>query len=177
MVTPAVAASVGQVVEESGARLVVVMGHTHCAAADAAIDAWLEAHSSPAPWPWATRPAGAQQPLDTAPGGPTWPLPAAAPVRSLRPLPCQQCLSWRDACGACHCASPLTLGPAGRRAAACGRSAWWSRLAPADAGPGAQPEASRCHQCLLAICMRRLALSIGMRGIALCDRVGMGSMH
>ena len=88
MVTPAVAATVAQLLEESGARLVAVMGHTQCAAADAAIDAWLEAHHSPAAWPWA-QPGNAQQQrpgLDGLPGGhPSWPLPMAPPVRAQGP--------------------------------------------------------------------------------------------
>ena len=38
--TPGVAASVGQLIEEGGARLVIVMGHSQCAAADKAVDRW-----------------------------------------------------------------------------------------------------------------------------------------
>ena len=40
VVTPGVAASVGQLIEEGGARLVIVMGHSQCAAADKAVDRW-----------------------------------------------------------------------------------------------------------------------------------------
>jgi hypothetical protein len=54
--TPGIAAQVKQILEDSGARLVVVMGHTRCAAVDRAIDAWLDRASID--WPWA---AAAQQ--------------------------------------------------------------------------------------------------------------------
>ena len=38
-------------VEESGARLVMVLGHTQCSAIDGAVDRWLEKKASAWPWP------------------------------------------------------------------------------------------------------------------------------
>ena len=40
-----------QSVEESGARLVMVLGHTQCSAIDGAVDRWLEKKASAWPWP------------------------------------------------------------------------------------------------------------------------------
>lgn len=84
MVTPGVAASVGQLIEEGGARLVVVMGHSQCAAADKAVDAWLEHHREANAWPWATSAATAamethEQAADSLPHVDGW-QPAASMV-------------------------------------------------------------------------------------------------
>lgn len=49
--TPGIAAQIAQTLEDSGARLLVVMGHTQCPAVDKAIDEWLDRASHD--WPWA----------------------------------------------------------------------------------------------------------------------------
>ncbi|CAL5219961.1 g1895 [Coccomyxa viridis] len=51
--TPAVAADVTRLVQESGIRLIMVLGHTHCAAIDIAVERWLEQRASA--WPWAPK--------------------------------------------------------------------------------------------------------------------------
>lgn len=45
-----------RLVQESGIRLIMVLGHTHCAAIDIAVERWLEQRASA--WPWAPK-AGA----------------------------------------------------------------------------------------------------------------------
>ena len=49
--TPKVAADVARLVQESGIRLIMVVGHTHCAAIDGAVERWLDKRASA--WPWA----------------------------------------------------------------------------------------------------------------------------
>lgn len=39
-----------QLVQETGVRLVMVLGHTHCSAIDVAVDRWLDKKA--AAWPW-----------------------------------------------------------------------------------------------------------------------------
>jgi len=48
--TPGIAAQIAQIMEDTGARLVIVLGHTECAAVDRAIDRWLDKSASS--WPW-----------------------------------------------------------------------------------------------------------------------------
>ena len=52
--TPEVASDVALAVQDSGARLIMVLGHTQCSAIDVAVDRWLEKKYSA--WPWPSRP-------------------------------------------------------------------------------------------------------------------------
>ena len=61
--TPAVAADVARLVLESGIRLIVVLGHTHCTAIDVAVERWLEKRASA--WPWAPRSGAVTNPVLT----------------------------------------------------------------------------------------------------------------
>ena len=42
-----------RLVLESGIRLIMVLGHTHCTAIDVAVERWLEKRASA--WPWAPK--------------------------------------------------------------------------------------------------------------------------
>lgn len=69
--TPGIAAQIAQTMEDTGARLVIVLGHTECAAVDRAIDKWLDRTASV--WPWLSQTASLHYP-------PTW-----QPLKSLGP--------------------------------------------------------------------------------------------
>ena len=69
--TPGIAAQIAQTMEDTGARLVIVLGHTECAAVDRAIDRWLDRTASV--WPWLSQTASLHYP-------PSW-----QPVKSLGP--------------------------------------------------------------------------------------------
>ena len=69
--TPGIAAQIAQTMEDTGARLVIVLGHTECAAVDRAIDRWLDRTASV--WPWLSPTASLHYP-------PSW-----QPVQSLGP--------------------------------------------------------------------------------------------
>ena len=49
--TPEVASDVALAVQDSGSRLIMVLGHTQCSAIDVAVDRWLEKKSLAWPWP------------------------------------------------------------------------------------------------------------------------------
>jgi hypothetical protein len=79
--TPGIAAQIAQTLEDSGARLVMVMGHTQCPAVDKAIDAWLDRAAMD--WPWA---AAEQQRLQLAAAAAARnPPPSWQPAQSLGP--------------------------------------------------------------------------------------------
>lgn len=65
--TPAVAADVMRLVLEGGIRLIMVLGHTHCAAIDIAVERWLEKRASA--WPWAPHTGAGHRPSSAQGGG------------------------------------------------------------------------------------------------------------
>ncbi|BDA42365.1 hypothetical protein COCOBI_03-2520 [Coccomyxa sp. Obi] len=69
--TPGVAAQIAQTMEDTGARLVIVLGHTECAAVDRAIDRWLD--KTAWTWPWLSQTTSLHHP-------PNW-----QPLQSLGP--------------------------------------------------------------------------------------------